>query len=168
MSNHAKSYHAYPDCVEWSCLQPARCADGVPMHGIADPGDNQPGLTHSSDHMGELGTHVLSPHSCDKCQPPGLVVGIQNLTQFHKLWWIKLITNLYNPEKIIIFIDWIIFLYKTVIRSWLVSFSNYKTNGLHSSSKHDIFMLSTIYDKYWLLIADKPGGHKTERSIYDY
>lgn len=65
MSNYAKSYHAYPDCIEWSCLERARCAGGVPVHGIADLGDNQHCLTHDSDHMGELVMHLLSPHPHD-------------------------------------------------------------------------------------------------------
>lgn len=88
----------YQNSVEGASLETAGRLDCVPMHRVADPGDNLARTADSSDQMRQLDPHVLSSHPSNNSYPPWLVFWVQDLNQIHKLIRVHLITDL-NQQK---------------------------------------------------------------------
>jgi hypothetical protein len=68
--------------------------DGVPVHRVGEPGDDDPGLTDGPDEVRELLPKIVGAHANNDGEPARLVLGVEDLTDAHKLHGIHSIARL--------------------------------------------------------------------------
>src|SRR6266850_793861 len=76
--------HLRQHAVERTGLVARGRGDGVAMHGIAGPHHDTPFPLHGADQRREMIADLVGAEAVDQCQPPRLVVGVEDVDQLQQ------------------------------------------------------------------------------------